>query len=133
MPWIPMYLAADDIARLTTMLNADGEIAFLAADGPKRWKAVAGLSCPADGRIGVWHIPSGPLPLLLPNKNEHDQIHDPFAGWEELRTGADPTTPYFGPGHPGVVWLDVRLSAKEQGSTGGLSSFGWIGRHYSSI
>jgi len=133
MPWIPMYLAADDAAPLSAMLNADQEIAFIVADGPKRWKAIVGLSTLPVGRIGIWHVPSGPLPLLAPGRKDDGQVRNPFSGWNELRTGADPTTPYFGPGHPGVIWLNLRLHPKERNSACGMSSFEWIGNHYRPI
>jgi hypothetical protein len=133
MPWIPMYLAADDVALLSAMLNADEEIAILVTDGPRRWKAVLGLSTLSMGRIGMWHIPSGPLPLLAPDKKDALQVHDPLSGWNEMRTGADPTTPYFGAGHPGVIWLNLRPHPKERNSACGMSSFEWIGNHYSLI
>ena len=134
MPWIPMYLADSDADRVLAMLNADEEVAFLVADGPKRWKAIASLPTPpTDSRIGMWHIPSGPLPLLAADKQRNGQIHDPFSGWNELRTGADPTTPYFGAGHPGIIWLNACLSPKERNSAGGMSSFEWIGNRYSLV
>ncbi len=128
-----MYLVADDAAQLSAMLNADEEVAYLVPDGPKRWKAVLNLPRPPMGRTGIWHIPSGPLPLLASDKKGVGQVDDPFSGWIELRTGADPTTPYFGAGHPGVIWFNVCLSPKERDSSGGMSSFEWIGNRYSLI
>jgi hypothetical protein len=131
MPWIPMYLAADDAAGVLEMLNADDEAAFLVKDSPNRWKAILSVPTLADGRIGIWHIPSGPLPLLAADKQQGDgQVHGPFSGWSELRVGADPTTPYFGAGHPGVIWLNLHVSPSERHSVGGMSSFEWIGNHY---
>ena len=130
MPWIPMYLAADDVALLSAMMNVDEEIAFIVPDGPKRWKAVVGLSTLPVGRIGIWHVPSGPLPLLAPDKKDDGQVHNPFSGWNELRSYADPTTPYFGAGHPGVIWLNLRLHPRDRNSSCGLSSFEWIGNYY---
>jgi hypothetical protein len=134
MPWIPMYLAPADATNLLTMLDADEQIAFLLGDGPTRWRAYRCLPSPITGRIAMWHIPSGPLPLLgAEMRGTTRQVPDPFSGWMERRTGADPTTPYFGAGHPGIIWLNLRLSPKEQGSSGGLSSFEWIGNHYAAI
>jgi len=86
-----MYLAVDDVAPLSAMLNADEEIAFIVTDGPKRWKAILGLATLPMGRMGMWHIPSGPLPLLAREEKDDGWVHDPFSGWNELRT--DPTTP----------------------------------------
>jgi hypothetical protein len=125
-----MYLAVDDIPPLSAMLNADEEIAFIVTDGPNRWKAILGLATLPMGPMGMWHIPSGPLPLLAPEEKDDGWVHDPFSGWNELRTGSDPTTPYFGPGHPGVISLDLCPFPKEQNSACGMSSIGWIGNHY---
>src|SRR5258705_2184686 len=134
MPWIPLYLAGSDATNVLAMLICVEEIGFLVADGPKRWKAITSLpTLPGDGRTGLWHIPSGPLRLLARDKRRDETIHDPFSGWNERRTGADPTTPYFGAGHPGVIWLNVRLVPKERDSVGGMSSFEWIGNRYSLI
>ena len=131
MPLLPMYVTEQDAPVLIELLSQDPEIAFLVADGPKRWRAVQSFAPKSPFRIGLWHIPSGPLPLLLANQ-DHPPAHvlDPWAGWNEERTGADPTTPYFGPGHPGVFWLNLRLGGVDAGSCCGLSSFEWIGNHY---
>jgi hypothetical protein len=133
MPWIPMYLATGDVTIVSAMLNADEAVAFLVADGPKRWKAVSSLPTLPLGRTGMWHILSGPLPLLTVDGQGDEQVRDPFSGWNELHAGTDPTTPYFGAGHPGVIWLNLCLSAKERNSAGGMSSFEWIGNRYSRI
>jgi hypothetical protein len=131
MPWIPMYLAADDVVGVLEMLNADEEVAFLVKDGPNRWKAILSVPTLPPGRIAIWHIPSGPPPLLAADKQQHDgQVQDAFSGWNELLIGADPTTPYFGAGHPGVIWLNLHVSPSERNSVGGMSSFEWIGNHY---
>jgi hypothetical protein len=67
---------------------------------------------------------------LAPERKDDGQVHNPFSGWNELRTGADPTTPYFEAGHPDVIWLNLRLHPKERNSACGMSSFEWIGNHY---
>jgi hypothetical protein len=134
MPWLPMYVAQDDSAILAEELSRDSEIAFLVSDGLKRWRAVKSLDLVGSIRIGLWHIPSGPLPLLPSISSEPiTQVHDPWAGWAEKRSGADPTTPYFGAGHPGIVWLNLRLVGRDQNSCCGFSSFEWIGNHYKAI
>jgi hypothetical protein len=56
-------------------------------------------------------------------------IADPWAGWTELRVGADDRVPFFGAGAPGIIWWDVRTRSRKP-ETIGLSSFGWIGNHY---
>ncbi len=134
MPWLPMYLVAEDARSLIGLLNRDQDVAFLVTDGPGRWIARNELSEPSASRISLWHIPSGPLPLLGERTTEPvGQIGDPWSGWTERRQGADSTNPYFGPGHPGVIWLNLRLAARDLQSICGLSSFEWIGNHYSLI
>jgi hypothetical protein len=139
MPWLPLYIDADDLTQLVAWLNNEEVIAFIVPDGPKRWRAVRELDgLPADGRIALWHAASGPLPLvrsmvlhtlLVPD----GKIRDPFRGWREQRTGADPTCPYFGAGHPGVYWFDVHTRSRHRGDGMGLSAFEWIGDRYKCI
>ncbi|MFZ2163007.1 MAG: hypothetical protein WAW02_12380 [Sideroxyarcus sp.] len=134
MPWLPMYLTGIDAPTLIDLLSDDSEIAFLVTDGKKRWRAVDRLDTTNISRIGLWHIPSGSLPLLAERHGEPDsEIVNPWLGWEERRTGANPTTPYFGAGHPGVIWLNLQLQGKSNNSCCGLSSFEWIGNHYKII
>jgi len=85
-------------------------------------------------RVCLWHVPGRPLPLLHPPPgNTIDSISDPWSGWTELRAGADSTCPYFGAGHPAVIWLNQRPKSKQAPDGIGLSSFEWIGNHYSLI
>jgi hypothetical protein len=130
MPWLPLYVNDADLQELLSWLNSDEEIAFIVSDGPKRWKAVPSLEKIANGRYCIWHSPSGPLPLLGHGTIKDSQVRDAWAGWTEVRTGADPNTPYFGPGHPGIVWLNARPTAYRTPKAIGLSSFEWIGNRY---
>jgi len=129
-----MYLTEPDASELIDLLTQDPEMAFLVSDGPRRWRAVEAISAKGIERVGLWHIPSGPLPLLpaIYDGPIH-QVDDPWLGWTEERTGANPNTPYFGAGHPGVIWLNLRTGGKDSGSCCGLSSFEWIGNHYKVI
>ena len=125
-----MYVTREDAAWLLGVLNADDEIAFLVAAGPGRWKARRMVDeLPAGRTMALWHIPSGPLPLVGTTNSD---IPDPFAGWQEQVTGMDPTVPYF-ENHAGVVWLTYRPDGLSRGSACGLSSFQWIGDHYAVI
>jgi hypothetical protein len=136
MAWLPIYAAEADLPALLAYLNASGEIAFLVSNGPGRWIAVETLASLADGRYCLWHIPSGALPLLGPSNNTPGEVENPFAGWSEARAGADSTQPYFGAGHPGVLWLNIRTRqthAVPGKSIVGLSSFEWIGNRYMMI
>src|SRR5271155_379318 len=133
MPWLPMYLLPEDVPSLLELLNTDDGIAFLVSDGPNRWIARRELIHLPVGRTALWHIPSGPLPLLDPKpSNQVCSILDPFSGWVEQRQGADPSTPYFAD-HPGALCLNLNLEGRDGGSICGLSSFEWIGNHYAVI
>ncbi len=127
-----MYLLQKDVPTLIELLGED--IALIVSDGERRWRATLDRSHSLDRRNALWHVASGPLPLL---RNSRDlpasEVTNPWAGWTEERTGADATTPYFGPGHPGVFWLNLSVRGREPGSACGLSSFEWIGNRYSMI
>jgi len=129
-----MYIAEQDASLVTNELSQDHDIAFLVPDGLKRWRAVESFEPKDSIRVGLWHVPSGPLPLLPATHGEPiGHVLDPWAGWKEERTGADPTNPYFGAGHPGVIWLNLRLEARDRDSCCGFSSFEWIGNRYKVI
>jgi hypothetical protein len=136
MAWLPFYASENDLPSLLSHLNASEEVAFVVSNGSGKWIAVKTLESLTDGRYCLWHVPSGPLPLFRGAKETPGEIATPFAGWSEARAGADPTKPYFGAGHPGVFWLNVRSkdTHRVSGETlVGLSSFEWIGNHYKSI
>lgn len=65
-----------------------------------------------------------------------EQVVSPWEGWREKRPGADTSKPYFGAGHPGVMWLNVRCvsrSITEKPGAIGMSVIQWIGNHYKMI
>ena len=142
MPWIPLYADLRDFQWLTSWLNDEPDIAWIVSDGRKRWKAVDTLEAGDQGTYCLWHIPSGPLPLLTPVTARFPRwrllarllrshfVSNPWEGWEEKRTGADPSQPYFGGGHPGVVWLNMRPAGTDGSGSIGMSSFEWIGNRY---
>lgn len=139
MPWLPLYMDRTDAELLLQRLNQDDEIAFFVSNGPKKWKAVKTLNALPDGDYSLWHTPGAPLPLLIQGQSVPEGfIDDPWTGWTERRTGADPTHPYFGAGHSSNVILNVRTRAegKPHGLTGeviGMSGFQWIGERYKSV
>jgi hypothetical protein len=137
MPWLPMYLTEQDSPILLNELSQDREIAFIVPDGLKRWRAVEFFASNESITMSLWHIPSGPLPLEIEKYERPDRgqprryryIPDPWAGWEEKETGADPTIPWFW-NWLGIIDLNLRLEGRGQNSCCGLSSFGWIGNYY---
>ena len=131
MPWLPIYVYGEDADALQEMLNKDPEAAFLLSDGPSRWRAVATIESFPRRRYALWHVPSGPLPLLGPTGAQPiGWIEDPGRGWQEQRSGYDTSNPYFGAGHPGIIWLNLKNEAGGSESQIGLSSFEWIGHRY---
>lgn len=134
MPWLPLYADAHDFRTILDWLNATEELAFIVADGPHRWRAVHTIPSLESYRFCLWHVPSGPLPLLQAHPNrENGRVEDPWSGWQELRTGADASQPYFGAGHPGILWLNHRPVSLRFPRGIGLSGYEWIGNHYRAI
>jgi hypothetical protein len=134
MPWLPIYADSFDFEKILGYLNASEELAFIVTNGLGRWIAVPTVHAIESSTICLWHVPSGPLPLLHPKPSkEIGSISDPWAGWEELRAGADSSKPYFGAGHSGIIWLNVRPKSRLDPNAIGLSSFEWIGNHYWAI
>lgn len=136
MPWLPIYADEADCSVLLDYLNHSEEIAFIVSVGAGKWSAIQRLETLNPGRHCLWHVPSGPLPLFRGAGESPGKIENPFSGWVEVKAGAVASQPYFGPGHPGILWLNVRgvevhhLSGM---ATVGLSSFEWIGNHYKAI
>jgi hypothetical protein len=135
MPWIPIYVNEQDARVLVEWLNQAPEIAFIVSDAPQCWKAVSSIQTVTDGDACMWHVPSGPLPLLTGPRQDDpvEQVVSPWEGWRERRPGANGSQPYFGAGHPGVMWLNLRLVCRniaEKPGAIGMSSIQWIGNHY---
>src|SRR5215203_1750666 len=131
MPNIPFYADTTDFRTIHSWLNDCDELAFIVADGYQQWRAVNTVPKLLPGRACVWHVPSGPLPLLYAEPScEIGKIIDAWSGWQELRPGADTSRPYFGPGHPGIIWLYVHPTSRFDSEGIGFSWFEWIGNHY---
>jgi hypothetical protein len=133
MPWLPIYATEEDLKELLNRLSAEEELAFLVSNGQRKWKAVKALNYETDQRFCLWHVPSGRLPLLQLGKKDNGVVEDPWIGWTEERTGANSSSPYFGAGHPGIIWLNARANSRRIEGGIGLSSFEWIGNRYSRI
>ena len=154
-----MYLLKEDVEYLNNWLNHEDNIAFLVANGQRKWIArkrheiISNIGTqPFEQRddffipnfveYNLWHVPSGPLPLLENDSegvklkfskgysDDVAKISDPWTGWREIRRGANPRIPYFGAGHPGVIHLRIKVSDTDEIP---MSSFGWIGNHYKII
>ena len=145
-----MYLINDDVARLCELLDVDEEIALIRPDGPGRWKAQRNVPTLRDGEYALWHIPSGPIELESTNvKAKPKKVKDAFAGWREIVKPFQRGVPWFGPGPLGIIRLRIHRKAGPAGrmfrsltarpwsapadDVIGLSSFSWIGNHYSII
>jgi hypothetical protein len=129
-----MYLYERDFEALIQHLDSDEELAWIVPAGSGRWIARKTLLWSADrprSRHVLWHIPSGPIPLADPGGVAADWVHDPWNGWRERHTGADPDVPWLGD-PPGVYHLNLRFASNdEQGKTEiGMSSFEWIGNYW---
>lgn len=131
MPWLPMYLDLEDLKDLSYWLNEEQEISIIVSIGERQWKAINNISIISNGRYCLYHKHSGPLPFLKKGWTGKElMIPDPFSGWKEMKTGENPESPYFGAGHPAIFWLNIRTGTDEEV---GMSSFEWIGNHYSII
>ena len=130
MPWLPLYLDAVDAARILQRLNDDPDLAFLVGRAKNRWVAQKTMESVSEGRHCLWHQPSGPLPLLRDPSLPAGTIDDPWAGWQGLSDAAHPELPFFGAGHPGIIWWNVRTRSREWHGGIGMSSFEWIGNRY---
>jgi hypothetical protein len=134
-----MYVHGSDLELLLERLDGDDELAWLVPTNPGSWKATAAHPEPLLATYKLWHIPSGPLPLIPPHspaglikrdpgspEYEGGWIDDPWSGWEE-QSGTTNPTPNFcdALGWPGAYKLMLRL-AVERGEIG-ISTFTWVG------
>jgi hypothetical protein len=134
MPSVSFLADEDDFSTILAYLSANPEVAFIVAARPGRWRAVAALERIDVDRTALWHVPSGPLPLLAAAYGQPSQlIQDPWSGWNERYPGKDRSCPYFGAGHPGIIWLIHNPEGPGTSHGVGISEFGWIGNHYSII
>lgn len=150
MPFISFFADQQDAEILLQWLNSEDEIAFIVPDSyqaPQRnWKVVRTIDSFKDGEYSLWHI-AGSLPVLT-NIDSRQVIFDPWEDWTERGTGANSTTPYFGPGHPAEIRLELWLRHHPYSDTEKTtlpmlvswwmgdedllpaSSFQWIGNRY---
>jgi hypothetical protein len=132
MPSIMFYADEADLGEIVEYLNNEPSIAFIVSSGPTSWKAVDKVNHHyLHEKTYLWHIPGGKLPLVVSGGDDLI-IDDPFVGWEDHSPDDLDyrTTPYFGPGC--TVTFDLTFK-QDNPSIIGLSTFGWIGNHYSII
>jgi hypothetical protein len=127
MPSILFYALDADLTIVLDHLNADSSIAFIVADGARRWRGVERRDTIPAGHHLLWHRPGGPPPLVGPGKD--GVIADPMAGWTERAASAIPGVPFFG-SVPMIIAWDV---ARERSGAVPMSAFGWIGDRYRAI
>lgn len=131
MPSIQFYALEPDLAQLLEHLNVEPDLAFVVATGPRRWCAISQAGGLVAGPHALWHVPSGPSPLLGRHELEPDAaIPDPFAGWVERVPAAAGDQPFFG-SHPGIIWLYI--AGFSEPDVVPMSAFGWIGNRYAAI
>ena len=131
MPWIPFYASTSDLPLVQEMATADADLALLAPVKDDHWRATLDFTLTQDGRFPLWHVPSGPLPLMPDSVGDAiGVIDDPFAGWRHLRFGDG--RPFFG-NPPGLLWLELHVQAKQPGNSLGMSSFEWIGNYFAGL
>ncbi len=116
MSWLPMYLDRGDVEALAFWLNDQEELAFVVSTGVQSWKVVNCLDQFSDGDYQIWHIPSGPLPLLSRDPNVPDGvIADPWMGWTGRSEGdgrAEITMSYLIDDAGGVMTTEALESLK---------------------
>ena len=128
---ILFYADKNDLKSIEEYFNQHPEIAFIVPDGPRRWRAVKTVSGLRRKSVALWHVLSGPPPLLHPlPSNEETRISNPWRGWKELRS-VGKVAPYFGPDDTGIIWFNRRLCGKYKPANLGMSSFGWVGSYFS--
>jgi hypothetical protein len=141
MSCVQFYAVKKDFIQLFAWLSQEEEIAFIAPDGPGRWKAVSHYGFQGDRVYSLWHVPSGPLPFLRADDvDAEDYVPDPWKGWKEEVEGNKEFNPTFGSAAVGIIMLSASSkSHRDRPQAGhfmpaiGLSAFSWIGNHYSAI
>lgn len=132
MPGFDLYAVGDDVALILGALEAGGDFAQIKLDTDGLWRAHSDFSVGTRGRYCFWHIPAGPIsnPIADGGSDAAERtVENPYNGWihERITDGQ----PFFGNGDIGIVWL--YLDAKLEGDKIGMTSLGWVGRHFSAI
>jgi len=130
MRWMHFYASTADLPLVQDTVAADADLALLASEKGNWWKATLDVTLAGDGRYALWHVPTGPLPLMPGDGGDATaMIDDPFGGWRQLRFSDLDGRPFFD-SSPGVLWLDLHTKAKQPGCNLGMSSIDWIGNRF---
>jgi hypothetical protein len=135
MSTIQFYADEKDFESIFARLAGDQDVAVIVPAGRtllgrRKWIVRRVTDALEDGPHCLWHIPAGPLPLLMSRGTDAStSIADPFAGWTEKVASSDPRVPFFG-SVPAIVTLSVARASREAKDGIGQSSFGWIGNRY---
>lgn len=137
---LALYMEPEDFDALKARVDWDPELAWITRGGGGRWIASRTLESEPAWRSCIWHIPGGPLPLVVPaprpglprRVEEAGDIADPFAGWDDPFRGRTEAPAFGDP--PCVFWLKLCVRNGPGSQTGqseiGLSTLGWIGNRY---
>jgi len=132
MAYILFYADEKDFKVIHKHLNDHSEVAFIVPDGKNRWRSAQTVPRLKRGSVTLWHVPSGPLPLLHPpNGQKATRIRDPWKGWKQLHP-PNSREPFFGD-PPGIITMEVQPQARYAKGGVGMSAFGWIGNYYSMV
>ena len=132
MAYILFYADERDFRLIREHLNQHPEIAFIVPDGKNRWRATLSVPRLWAKSITLWHVPSGPLPLLHPPDGQKETpIRNPWKGWKELYPQGG-GMPYFAD-PPGIITIEVQPRSKDTKGGVGMSTFGWIGNYFGII
>lgn len=138
MPHLSLFLERADVADLFATLSGDSEVAFLTevcseekVMGVKRWRATHSMQFKGDGRIAIWHIPSGPVVVRNEKSRgpEYLVVETPFEGWNSPAYTNEPSIPLLG-NKPQFFELKIEVNCARNPALLGLSSISWIGSHY---
>jgi hypothetical protein len=129
MSWLPIYATPTDFEEVFEYLNNDKEIAFIVANGTSSWIAHETAEFNDHSWYCLWHLPSGPLPLEKEVGTTPGTIHDPWAGWTEIRTGGRADRPWFGDS-PKTIWLEAHTNSRQTEGAIAMSEFSWIGNYW---
>jgi hypothetical protein len=148
-PNLGLYCSDADLPLLYELLGDD--LAFIAPDGERRWRATFDRPRQKHFRMELWHIEGGPLQVVSGDRKDPvAEVADPWAGWIEQRAPHlgpplpaterrttdwrdDPERPGIDTEGPLFCWtqnlfsIAVRTKGKEAGSTCGISNLAWVG------